>query len=628
MFDPKWRHRSARKLVKSLMALLLVLSLASCGGDRTQTAQSPEKLNSALSAQAEKIAEVSPPIVIQELRQAIESYQPQVSILSPQADEVFEDNTVTVQFQVQDLPIFKNPDLGLGPHLHVFLDNHSYQAVYDVNEPLVLKDLDPGTHTLRAFASRPWHESFKNEGAYAQTTFHIFTKTDDNNPKANLPLLTYSRPQGSYGAEPIMLDFYLTNAPLQAIAPENPEDNLADWNIRCTINGESFIIKQWQPIYLTGFKPGKNWVELELLDKQGNPIENVFNNTARLITYEPNGQDALSKIVRGDITSQEARGIVDRNYIAKPVEPSVTPTPEPTATPTPEAITAPEPTKEETAPTKNTQIEVKEPEAEETPQPAGFYNRVRTSPTTTETKESNASPSIFSRFLNLFGGSDAQKVEPSPTPSVKTETPNLEPVTPVAPTPQPEVTLTPEAEKIETPTQEKQAKTDTSLPAILPEAVETANPELVPPVGAAPIPETKEQQTAIQKTPTGVEVAPSPSPALPKAIETPTPQPSLSESKTQVKETPTQQPTTSTSSSPAVQVAPSPLPPTLPEIVEKSTPESIKEEIIAPTPTVQPTESPAVVKPSSPPTSEDSSEAAEPSQTPAPKKAVDVVSEV
>jgi hypothetical protein len=48
-----------------------------------------------------------------------------------------------------------------------------YKAVYDLSEPLVFKDLSPGTHTLRVFASRPWHESFKNQGAFDQRTFHI-----------------------------------------------------------------------------------------------------------------------------------------------------------------------------------------------------------------------------------------------------------------------------------------------------------------------------------------------------------------------------------------------------------------------------------------------------------------------
>jgi hypothetical protein len=202
----------------------------------------------------------------------------------------------------------------MGPHLHVILDNQPYIAVYDLSKPLELPDLSPGTHTLRVFASRPWHESFKNEGAYAQTTFHVFTKTEDNNPDSNQPLLTYSRPKGSYGAEPILLDFYLTNAPLHLVAQENSKDDIADWRIRCTINGNSFVLDRWQAIYLKGFKPGENWVQLEFLDEKGNSVKNVFNNTARLITYEPKGKDTLSKLVRSEITAVEARGIVDPNY--------------------------------------------------------------------------------------------------------------------------------------------------------------------------------------------------------------------------------------------------------------------------------------------------------------------------
>ena len=135
------------------------------------------------------------------MRPALEVYQPQVTIVTPQKDEVLQDSQVTVRFQVKDLPIFKDPEFELGPHLQVILDNEPYRAVYDLNQPLVLSDLSPGTHTLRVFASRPWNESFKNEGAYAQTTFHIFTKTEDNNPDRSLPLLTYNHPQGEYGAE-------------------------------------------------------------------------------------------------------------------------------------------------------------------------------------------------------------------------------------------------------------------------------------------------------------------------------------------------------------------------------------------------------------------------------------------
>ncbi|HEY9644419.1 MAG TPA: hypothetical protein V6C57_28245, partial [Coleofasciculaceae cyanobacterium] len=324
-----------RRLVATLLVIVLSLSLGSC--------RTPEGVvrtpGSSAKPRMVKLAEVPPPPAIRELRQDLEIYQPQVKILSPRADEVLQDTEVSVRLQEKDLPLFQNKEFGLGPHLHVILDNQPYMAVYDTSEPLLLKDLEPGTHTIRVFASRPWHESFKNEGAYAQTTFHVFTKTPENHPDPKQPLLTYSRPKGSYGAEPIMLDFYLSNAPLHLVAQQDEADEILDWQVRCTINGESFIIDRWEPIYLKGLKPGKTWVQLELLDEKGNPYPNAFNNTARLIDYQPGGTDALSKLVRGEISVAEIRSIVDQDYVyvPEPVEPPAAPEPEaPSPTPIPE----------------------------------------------------------------------------------------------------------------------------------------------------------------------------------------------------------------------------------------------------------------------------------------------------
>jgi hypothetical protein len=231
--------------------------------------------------------------------------------------------------QVRGLPLFKDETFGLGPHLHVFLDNEPYKAVYDLSEPLEFKDLSPGTHTLRVFASRPWHESFKNQGAFDQRTFHIYAPTPQDELSADEPVLTYSRPQGSYGAEPIMLDFYLTNAPLHMTAQEDPKDDIHDWRIRCTVNGQSFVFDEWQAVYLKGFEPGRNWVQLELIDEAGNPIDNRFNNTVRIIDYEPGGEDTLSKLVRGELALKEVAGIIDPTY-EPPVEPEPEPEPEET----------------------------------------------------------------------------------------------------------------------------------------------------------------------------------------------------------------------------------------------------------------------------------------------------------
>ncbi|MEG3895664.1 MULTISPECIES: hypothetical protein [unclassified Microcoleus] len=471
MIGINWHRTVAGKLLALFAAAVLILGLASCGAGHPELPKSGNKSGSD-TAQMNRISEVSPPEALQQLRQALEIYQPQISILNPKPDEVLQDINVSVQFQVKGLPIFKDANLGLGPHLQVVLDNQPYAAIYDINQPLTLSDLDPGTHTLQVFAARPWEESFKNEGAAAQTTFHVFTKTDDNNPDRTLPLLTYNSPQGSYGAEPILLDFYLTNAPLHEVAQENSQDEILDWKIRATVNGQSFAIDQWQPIYLKGFKPGKNWVQLELIDERGNIVKNAFNNTVRLINYDPLGQDTLSKLLRGELTVAETRGIVDRAYQAP--EPTPTPTPEPTPTPALEKtpVVPPSPAVPETP--------VTQPSLEPTVAPEVAPVQV-IEPTPTATPQLEA-PKLVQ---------PVQVIEPTPTATPQLETPKiiLEPVQVIQPAP----TATPQ---LETPKVVEQVKVIEPKP--------TATPQLETPKIVAPVkiieptptasPQTKKQE--------------------------------------------------------------------------------------------------------------------------------------
>ncbi|NEQ28944.1 MAG: hypothetical protein F6K28_60375, partial [Microcoleus sp. SIO2G3] len=260
--------------------------------------------------------------------------------------------------------------------------------------------------------------------AYAQTTFHVFTKTPNNNPDPNQPLLTYSRPQASYGAEPIMLDFYLTNAPLHLIAQEDLDDDIADWRVRATVNGQSFEIDRWQPIYLKGFKPGKNWVQLEFLDEQGNPVVNVFNNTVRLITYEPGGSDTLSKLVRGDVDAAAVRGIVDRTY--EPPAPESEPLPEPTPEPSPEPSPEPEEILEP-------EPEISQPEPEEAPEGGeAIEPEVEPELETTEPEPEAIEPEPEA-VIEPVEPERAIEPEPEPTPIVESapiEVPTVEPAKP------------------------------------------------------------------------------------------------------------------------------------------------------------------------------------------------------
>lgn len=520
------------------MTLVLVLSLTSCGQKvssqevSTDYREKPPKI----SQISKQFSEVSPPSVIQELRPILEVYQPQVTIVTPQADEVLQDNKATASFQVKDLPIFKDPQLQLGPHLHVILDNQPYIPVYDLNQPLILPDLSPGTHTLRVFASRPWHESFKNEGAYAQTTFHVFTKTDDNNPDPKLPLLTYSRPQSSYGAEPILLDFYLTNAPLHLALKENANDEFSDWRIRSTINGESFIFDRWQAVYLKGFHPGKNWVKLEFIDNQGNPVKNAFNTTVRLIDYEPKGKDTLSKIVRGELAADDVRGIVDPNYRIKP-----------TSTPSVEKTPQIEP-KLERQPIPETEI-LKQSKTEST----------KPEQPKLEVPTAVPSPSLSPTLPEII----TPTLEPQPevTPTLES-TPLPEKVAPQPTKPKFGGFFNRRVSKVLTP--QAPVETSPSLPPMLPEIIESPVPEIITPTPetqtevaptseSTPLPEKIVPQTTKSRldgffnrqagkgTTLQVPVAPSPNlpTTLPEIIESPIPETTVPPAETKPEVTPT-----------------------------------------------------------------------------------------
>ena len=304
MVGRRWWAVQPWKLVQKSLAIVLVTQLLLGNGST---------LAASLRTTGQ-LTETAPPKTFLSLRRVLDQYQPQIKIISPKSGQLLSDNTITVSVQLQDLPIYKDKILGLGPHLHLVVDDQPHRSIYDANEPIVLKDLEPGTHTVRIFAASPWDEAFKNDGSFAQVTFDVFTKTDDNRPKIQKPLLTYNQPQGTYGAEPILLDFYVTNAPLHLIAQESDVDSIQDWKVKATINGQSFLLDRWQPTYLKGFKPGKNWVQLEFIDEKGDRVENLGNNTARIFNYEPGGQDPLAQLTRGEISIAQAKGIVDPTY--------------------------------------------------------------------------------------------------------------------------------------------------------------------------------------------------------------------------------------------------------------------------------------------------------------------------
>ena len=152
---------------------ILVFGLSGCGTKVVDAIRDDGGTVLKAERRSTRVKETAPPELIQRLNQQLNRYQPQVNILEPRAGETLKSTAVTVKFSVQELPLFKDAKLGLGPHLNLWVDDEFYGEIFDGDEEISLGDLSPGTHTLRAFADRPWHESFKNEGAYEIGRAHV-----------------------------------------------------------------------------------------------------------------------------------------------------------------------------------------------------------------------------------------------------------------------------------------------------------------------------------------------------------------------------------------------------------------------------------------------------------------------
>jgi hypothetical protein len=248
---------------------------------------------------------------------------PTIKIVSPAKDATINGSTVEVKLDLSgDLKGYmphKDPATQKGNHIHVILDNQPYEAYYELDQPFELRNVSEGKHTLRVFPSRPWHESYKNDGAFQMVTFTVkgggdatkptttnsgqtmaspakpaasasatparegkdYAPSQAGNIDPTKPLLTYSRPKGEYkgeDADPIMIDFWLSNGKLQS--------NGGEYRVRYSVDGaEARFIDTWDPIWLSGWTSGKHSVKIELVDKSGNLVDSGgYNSTTREIT--------------------------------------------------------------------------------------------------------------------------------------------------------------------------------------------------------------------------------------------------------------------------------------------------------------------------------------------------------
>jgi hypothetical protein len=336
------------RLMLVACALSFAAALAGCSSDMNGNAGNVNaNANAAASPSpaAQTLSEVERPQKVKDMMAARgeeDNAAPKLKIVEPKDGASVPGPNVKLKLELSgDLKGYKphkDPSTGMGNHIHVILDNEPYEAYYNLDQPFELRNLTEGQHTIRVFPSRPWHESYKNDGAFQLVTFNVKgggdaskptttnagEKMADNanskvitpvkpQPQANAnkpaadstpaptpegkdygakpaaasapdrakPLLTYSRPKGEYKGDDtnaLMIDFWLSNAKLQGDG--------GDYRVRYTVDGgDAKYIDKWGPIWLTGWTAGKHTVKLELVDKSGSPVDNAgYNTTTREIT--------------------------------------------------------------------------------------------------------------------------------------------------------------------------------------------------------------------------------------------------------------------------------------------------------------------------------------------------------
>lgn len=180
----------------------------------------------------------------------------------------------------------------MGQTIHVVIDDHPY---FPINEPAldpfdeggfyydtsykfkVPFNLNDGAHTIRMFPARSFGESLKGDNTFAAMHFYVGERKDTPTINLTKPFLTYNEPSNEMDLtedQPILLDFYLSNAELSSDG----------YKVRLSINGHTErVITAWQPYYIYGLKKGKHKIRLELLNSRDKLVSGPSTDVSQTI---------------------------------------------------------------------------------------------------------------------------------------------------------------------------------------------------------------------------------------------------------------------------------------------------------------------------------------------------------
>jgi len=245
--------------------------------------QGPVPTSMAPSARAGSahLQEVSPPAAVLQFKAAVGEKLPQLEILEPANGALVGDGSWTLRVKVSEWPLIDGGSLGLGPHLLVMLDGEPPRVL--TASQTEMPPLSPGSHRLTVAAAWPWGEVIKSHGAFDQIRFHRAAANPLAVPAPGSAQLFVTSPSvhTKKSNQPVLLDWLLIDAPLQ-----NLREDDASWRLRITVNGESFLVDQQTPLWLSGWRPEASALLWELVDGRGEALNPPFNSIVSELSIE------------------------------------------------------------------------------------------------------------------------------------------------------------------------------------------------------------------------------------------------------------------------------------------------------------------------------------------------------
>ena len=213
-------------------------------------------------------SDTSSHFLIEAVERAPDSSIPAIEIASPMKDEIVS-NDFSVYFASAGIEISDE-----GEHLHFMLDDGDIIEHFEGKSPLIFTNIPDGQHSIRVFAVKKDHTSYKVKKSYDMVMFYVNQKTGILPIEESKPMLFLNLPTGDsegIAAEAVLLDFWVLNAKL----------GIYDYKVSYSLDGHEGNLSLWETYVIKGLSDGKHKLIIDLTDPIGKSVLGNFNHTVR-----------------------------------------------------------------------------------------------------------------------------------------------------------------------------------------------------------------------------------------------------------------------------------------------------------------------------------------------------------